>query len=409
MRKWINIFFLMGFIISSCTPDMSPPLIPVDEKKMLKGTKELPAFADTLLEGVYKVKPGADEFGGKTVIKKSGQYFSVFCGKSISYFILSSGEKQGTIYFEGYWRFAQNSATGSMSLSLTPENGALDILNRKVPTKILLTGTYNIDGQSRKISLEYEKPINKSTDFFIISHRGGGRNVDRLPVSENSLEMINYCQRLGANGIEIDLKLTKDGVPVLFHDEYLNKRLINEDYFIGKISDYTYPQLKTFVTLKNGETIPTLEDALRTVVRNTSLKLVWLDVKDPALMPIIAPIQKKYMDDAKGRNRKLDILIGIPDEGILNAYLKLADYRNYPALCELDSSLLQKSSAVVWAPRWSLGLQTSRVQSFHAEGKKAFVWTLDVPDFIHTFVTEGQFDGILTNYPTQVAFEYYVK
>jgi glycerophosphoryl diester phosphodiesterase len=44
-----------------------------------------------------------------------------------------------------------------------------------------------------------------------------------------------------------------------------------------------------------------------------------------------------------------------------------------------------------------------------AEGRRAFVWTLDVDRYISTFVTEGEFDGILTNYPTLVAYYHYVR
>ena len=409
MKLKLSILFLLGLFIISCNPDLAPPTIPIDEKKVLQGTKSLSGETDFFLEGVYRIKPGADEFGSLAVIKKTGDQFSVFFGKSISYAILYAGEKKGIIYFEGYWRFAQNSNTGSMSLTIDPTAGASDLLSGKKPSVLILTGTYKLDGVDKKISLEYQRPIHIDTNFYIISHRGGGRNIDRLPASENSVEMIKYSERLGVSGIEIDVQLTKDSVPVIFHDEYMNKRLINEDYFIGKVSDYTYAQLRAFVTLKNGELIPTLEEALKAAMINSAIKLVWLDSKDPAVVSKIAPIQKKFLDDAKSKKRNIKVLIGIPDENILNAYLKIENHQNYPALCELDSSLFIKSSAEVWAPRWSLGLQSDRVKSVHDQGKQAFVWTLDVPDFIHTFIKDGKFDGILTNYPTQVAYEFYAK
>ena len=400
---------MICLIAESCNPDLSSPSIPIDEKKVLNGTKSLSIETETIIEGVYRIKPAADEFGQFAVIKKTGEQFTVFCGKSVSYFILYSGQKQGNIYFEGYWRFAQNSNTGSMSLSITSANGASDLISGKKPSSLIITGSYNIDGIDKKMSLEYLRPINADTNFYIISHRGGGRNIDRLPASENSVEMIKYCARLGVSGIEVDVKLTKDSIPVLFHDEYMNKRLINEDYFIGKISDYTYAQLRAYVTLKNGEKIPTLDEALKAVLNDTKLKLVWLDCKVPEVVAKIAPLQDKYLKEAKSKKRSLQILIGIPDEGILGAYKNLTDKSSHPALCELDSNLFSSSGAIVWAPRWSLGLQKDMVKSVHDMGKKAFVWTLDVPDFIRTFVKEGSFDGILTNYPTQVAYEFYAK
>ncbi len=406
---WLLLVLVMVMILDSCNPDLTPPTIPIDEKKVLQGTKSLTSEADVLIEGVYRIKPGGDEFGPLAVIKKTGDQFSVFFGKSISYAILYAGEKKGTVYFEGYWRFAQNSNTGSMSLTIDPTAGASDVLSGKKPSVLILTGTYKLYGVDKKISLEYQRPIHIDTNYYIISHRGGGRNIDRLPASENSVEMIKYSERLGVNGIEIDVQLTKDSIPVIFHDEYMNKRLINEDYFIGKVSDYTYAQLRAFVTLKNGEKIPTLEEALKAAMDNNAIKLVWLDSKYPSVVRKIAPIQKKFLDQAKSKNRNIRVLIGIPDEDILNAYLKIDNHKNYPALCELDSSLFVKSTAEVWAPRWSLGLQPDMVKSVHDQSKQAFVWTLDVPDFIHTFIKDGKFDGILTNYPTQVAYEFYAK
>ena len=66
--------------------------------------------------------------------------------------------------------------------------------------------------------------------------------------------------QMGANGIETDVRRTKDGVLVLFHDEDL-RRVTGQE---GKISDYTYEELKTF-NVKKGDIhdkIPTLEDFL---------------------------------------------------------------------------------------------------------------------------------------------------
>jgi glycerophosphoryl diester phosphodiesterase len=49
------------------------------------------------------------------------------------------------------------------------------------------------------------------------------------------------------------------------------------------------------------------------------------------------------------------------------------------------------------------------VQSLHARGTRAFVWTLDADEFITRFLSEGSFDGMLTNYPTLVAYYYYIQ
>ncbi len=124
------------------------------------------------------------------------------------------------------------------------------------------------------VKYEFIRKLNTEVKFKIIAHRGGARNSDLFHASENSLEMIRFAENLGANGIEIDIRLTKDKVPVLFHDDYISKRLVEGDLLIGSIEKYTLPHLKTFCLLKNGESSPTLEEALNTVINNTNLSFV---------------------------------------------------------------------------------------------------------------------------------------
>jgi glycerophosphoryl diester phosphodiesterase len=45
----------------------------------------------------------------------------------------------------------------------------------------------------------------------------------------------------------------------------------------------------------------------------------------------------------------------------------------------------------------------------HAEGRLAFTWTLDDANYIEEFINAGEFDGILTNYPTIVSYYHYIK
>ena len=52
---------------------------------------------------------------------------------------------------------------------------------------------------------------------------------------------------MGANGIETDVQLTKDGILVLFHDDTL-MRVTGQE---GSIGDYTYDELQEFFVTKN--------------------------------------------------------------------------------------------------------------------------------------------------------------
>lgn len=56
---------------------------------------------------------------------------------------------------------------------------------------------------------------------------------------ENTLISFRYGLELGANGIELDLQITKDGKIVIFHDDVID----NKSNGKGKIIDYTYEEL----------------------------------------------------------------------------------------------------------------------------------------------------------------------
>ncbi|MEU9083682.1 glycerophosphodiester phosphodiesterase [Streptomyces sp. NPDC048357] len=82
-----------------------------------------------------------------------------------------------------------------------------------------------------------------------VGHRG-----DPYRVRENTLPSIRSAFARGADAVEIDVRLTRDGVPVLLHDDTL-QRLWGHDVRLG---DVTAPQLKE---LTEGG-VPTLRDAL---------------------------------------------------------------------------------------------------------------------------------------------------
>ena len=189
----------------------------------------------------------------------------------------------------------------------------------------------------------------------MLAHRGGGRTADLLPASENSVEMIKLASRFGATGVEIDVRMTKDGVPILFHDATLNERVVQQNGLLGPIENYTYQQLQTLVRLTNGEHIPTLRQALEAVVYNTPLDFVWLDTKYNGPMQVMKDLQAEFRAKASAINRTLEIVIGIPDENVLKNFKQLSSYQNIPSLVELDKNIAQEVNARIWAPQWTLG------------------------------------------------------
>lgn len=94
---------------------------------------------------------------------------------------------------------------------------------------------------------------------IVIAHRGASAYCP-----ENTMTAFERAVELDADMIELDVVLSKDGVPVIFHDAKLNKHT-NGKGFVGK---RTLRELKTldagawFSSEFAGQQIPTLEEVL---------------------------------------------------------------------------------------------------------------------------------------------------
>jgi len=69
----------------------------------------------------------------------------------------------------------------------------------------------------------------------IIAHRGASEIAP-----ENTLPAFELANRLGAESIETDIHLTKDHIPILIHDERLERTTNGK----GFVKDYTFAELK---------------------------------------------------------------------------------------------------------------------------------------------------------------------
>lgn len=90
------------------------------------------------------------------------------------------------------------------------------------------------------------------------AHRGLHDNSSNAP--ENSMAAFRKAVNAGY-GIKLDVQLTKDRIPVVFHDETL-KRVCGVS---GKVRDYTYEELQQFRLCRSEERILLFEDFLKLV------------------------------------------------------------------------------------------------------------------------------------------------
>lgn len=99
----------------------------------------------------------------------------------------------------------------------------------------------------------------------VLAHRGGSLHT------ENTIAAFKASERAGVFSIETDVRTTKDGVAILFHDADLVRVAgINQ-----KVAEVTYSEIAS-IDLIGGGRVPTLVEALQTL----PLMRFNLDIKD---------------------------------------------------------------------------------------------------------------------------------
>ncbi len=95
-------------------------------------------------------------------------------------------------------------------------------------------------------------PLRRSVTgrVLIVAHRGLSAEEP-----ENTMCSFRRAAEVGCDLIELDVHLSRDGVPVVIHDETL-ERTTNGS---GRVADHTWAQLRT-LDAGGGEPIPSLED-----------------------------------------------------------------------------------------------------------------------------------------------------
>ncbi len=97
--------------------------------------------------------------------------------------------------------------------------------------------------------------------FEIVAHRGVPTEVP-----ENTIPSFQRALDLGADAVEVDIRLTRDRVPVVYHNFYLDEVTT----ISGPVFDHTWDQLRDVEVFSSdgravkGCTIPALQEVLET-------------------------------------------------------------------------------------------------------------------------------------------------
>ena len=230
----------------------------------------------------------------------------------------------------------------------------------------------------------------------IFAHRGASGYAP-----ENTLTAIKKAIEMKADGIEIDIQLTKDGKIVVIHDWKVDRTTTGRGFVyeldFGYIRSLDAGQwyTKDFI----GEVVPTLEEVLDILPNDMMLNI---EIKDTARKH--SNIEEKMLEVLKKYPEKFDNIIvsSFHHDKIrrlqeLEPKLKLALLTDSEFI-EIEKYLSTNGlNSYSYHPEINL-ISKKDVDILHKKGIKIFVWKVNKEEDLD-YLLSMEIDGVITNYP----------
>lgn len=243
-----------------------------------------------------------------------------------------------------------------------------------------------------------------TTDYPLnIAHRGAS-----AVAPPNTLAAFRRAAELGADGVELDVHLSADGVPVVIHDFTVDGTTDGT----GRVRGLPLAALREldagsrFDPAFAGERIPTLEE-------------VFAEVGDRLLINV--ELKSMPGNDYPGLEAAVAALIrrhGLTDRVLVSSFNPFALRRFRRVMPEVPLGFLYEMvilsrlarRAVAWMPHlqfqaihpWWEMITPETVRRAHAQGRRVVAWTVDDPAAMARLVEWGV-DAIITNYPDRMS------
>jgi glycerophosphoryl diester phosphodiesterase len=244
---------------------------------------------------------------------------------------------------------------------------------------------------------------------WLVAHRGGSALSP-----ENTLPAFDLAAELGADAIETDVRLTADGVVVVFHDETTERitgapgaiedRTLTEVRRLDAAFGFTPDGGRTFPRRGAGVTLPTFAEALG---RHPAMRFI-VDAKseDPALAEALAAAIRAAGAERRvcvgsffdAQSERLGALLPgcaryLPQQAAtchVLAALSGGDASACPGGYDLASLPVRVDALQVVSP--------PVIAHFHARGMPVHAWTVDAEDEMRALLAMGV-DALVTDRP----------
>lgn len=234
------------------------------------------------------------------------------------------------------------------------------------------------------------------TQPIIFAHRGASAHAP-----ENTLAAFELAVEQGADGIELDVKLSADGHVVVIHDPTVDRTTGSH----GRVKDLSLAELRSldaggfFSEKFRNEKIPTLEEVFETVGKRTFINVELTNYNTPRdhLVESVCILVKKF---------------GLQSRVLFSSFLpsNLSSARSY--LPEVPTGMLALNGLMgLWSRSFGFAFgrydalhpnlkdaTQQRIYFVHRLNRRVHVWTVnDKADMLRLF--KWGVDGIFTDDP----------
>jgi len=229
---------------------------------------------------------------------------------------------------------------------------------------------------------------------LVLGHRGASHAAP-----QNTLAAFRKAVEAGADGVELDVHLSRDGVPVVIHDAKVDATTDGE----GHVSAMLLEELQAldagrrFHPQFTGERIPTLEAVLREVGEALLVNIELKAYRSDSLVSAVVEVVRRLRMESRvwfssfkpyllyqARDLAPDVPCGLLYAPPTVGSLLLAPITPYEARHPYHAMVRERA-----------------VQRAHQRGLRVFTWTVDDVEVAQRLAAWG-IDGIITNEPQKI-------
>lgn len=221
--------------------------------------------------------------------------------------------------------------------------------------------------------------------MLIYAHRGAS-----VVEPENTLRAFQRALELGVDGIELDVRFTADGVPVVIHDRSLERT--TSGFCRDNVDELTLEEVRQWDVGK-GERVPTLEEVLRLIGDRA---VVDIELKQPG--------SERAVLDVLRRHPETRWAVSAFDWAVLRAVRDLAPDAPLLPLSVLVTDALFAVAAELRAAAVALSspaYTAATAPRFAEAGLPVVVWTVNDVESAKRARDLGAF-GLCTDVPDEI-------